>query len=124
MEYTTFKCQKQLPLKMIRVTEADVYNALSYHDWKRPLVIFNQLCEEKKVDDKPFQRPSIGTVYNHLDSLVEKGFSEFRMALLTEDELNSRGGWGSKEYKLTRNGLKNNHLYDTQEPGIGQLKLA
>lgn len=36
---------------MAKITEADVYNTLSYHVWKRPREILEEIIKDKGIKD-------------------------------------------------------------------------
>ena len=102
---------------MVKTTEFDVYQTLSYHVWKAPLEIRDELREKRGIRRETIFGPDVnlGAIYVHLNHLEEQGFCEYRLReYKTPEELKQlmiREENRAREYRLTSLGIKNRGKY-------------
>ncbi|MBW2966496.1 hypothetical protein KY342_05315 [Candidatus Woesearchaeota archaeon] len=114
---------------MVEITESDVYFTLSYHVWKTPKEINNDIRQKKgkKVgfEKKSALKTGLAVLFTdsiipptklfiHLNSLVVQGFAEYRER--RPAEISKKYDIPSeREYHLTSNGIKNKSKYTKEE---------
>ena len=81
----------------------EVYNALSYHEWRSALEVKGIIGDERRVEPRKL---NVGSIYAHLGCLVDEELAQIRDRQLTEEQLKVRGERGQSEYKLTESGLR------------------
>ena len=89
----------------------DVYQALSFHEWRNPLQLVDIIAKQKDISQF---RVSLGAVHLHLHRLYEERYADKRERQLTQEQLEVRGGKKGYEYKLTQDGLRKRIEIDQQ----------
>lgn len=99
-----------------KITEEEVYNAVSFPNWKTGFQIWNELRELKNV-----QRPTFFDVtppYIYLSKLIDDGFIEYREKEISKEKWHARGRLPQLEYRRTgkKREKKQPHLDAILEP--------
>ncbi len=110
---------------MVKITEADVYHTLSYHIGKSVFEIVRELAEERGINYKGkrgielfvafVETPSYGAIRDHLNHLIQQGFTRSQERSLSPQQLSLRDGAPQLEYFLTPTGIKNRNKYEKRE---------
>lgn len=110
---------------MVRVSDSDVYRTLRISVWKTTLEIKHELQREFFGDRIPFLDDiSTGSIYAHLENLVDRGYSQKR---IREPKPGSAGSKRKpNEYALMQDGLRayDQYIQKAQPDVAGEPEFA
>lgn len=76
------------------ISQQKVYDTLTYH-WQTGQQVREKIAEAR---GKKRWQINVGTIYAHLDTLVQNGFADMRERDPTQEEMNVRRGNKVSEY--------------------------
>ena len=95
-----------------------MYEVLSFHEYKSPLELRDELEELRTKQNCFFKQPSLGGIYVNFESMEKLGEVSSRYRTLSEDRLRRRGGKIELEFKLTQSGLRRRIESDKKDESL------
>jgi len=123
---------------MVWPSEIDVCNCLSYHNWKSPREIRDDLRVMYGIKDPlksnsafmlgmrmMFKDISFPPIYMHLAALEEQDFAESRERELSQRRRLMRSGHAEREYHLTTGGIRHKDRCRSRErtPAVEEISV-